>query len=122
MRLTAEQINNYKQVILSGINGAVYEVKTDTDKEKMQFVYNCFYSELYKWQSHKNIQTVFAEWLQGLPSACYIPFYNSDIIELAEKINGTIYTDKQADKILENYWRFMTGIFFRLFRQYKIKF
>jgi hypothetical protein len=122
MRLTKEQINEYKQVILSGIDGTCYEVKMDTDREKMQFVVDCFRKEFYCWQSHKNIQAVFAEWLQGLPSACHIPFYNSDIIELAERINGVKYTDKQADKILGNYWNFMTGIFFRLFRQYKIKF
>ena len=122
MRLTKEQINEYKQVILSGIDGENYGKQLETDKEKIQFVLDCFTAELYKWQQQKNIQGVFKEWLMGLPSALHIPFYNSDIIELAERINKTTYTEKQAEKIIENYFSFMTNIFFKLVKQYKIEF
>ena len=122
MRLTKDQINEYKQVVLSGIDGENYGKELETDKEKIQFVMDCFQAEAYKWQKQKNIQTVFAAWLMGLPSALYIPFYNSEIIELAERINGIKYSEKQAEKIIENYFSFMTTIFFKLVKQYKIEF
>jgi hypothetical protein len=122
MRLTKEQINEYKQVILSGVDGENYGKQVETEKEKIQFVMDCFQAEAYKWQKQKNIQVVFREWLMGLPSALSIPFMNYDIIQLAEKINGIKYTDKQAEKIIENYFGFMTNIFFKLVKQYKIEF
>ena len=58
MRLTKEQINEYKQVVLSGIDGENYGKQLETDKEKIQFVMDCFQAEAYKWQKQKNIQTV----------------------------------------------------------------
>jgi hypothetical protein len=123
MRLTKDQINEYKQVILSGISAEDYNGKELlTDKDKIQFVLNCFNSEYYKWQSHKNIQSVFTEYLQGLPSCLHIPFTNYDILQLAEKINKTEYkTDRQQCKIIENYFSFMANIFFKMVRQYKIE-
>jgi len=121
-RLTADQINEYKKVILNGISAEDYNgQELKTDKEKVQFVFDCFNQEFYSWQSHKNIQAVFTEYLQGLPSCISIPFYNSDIIELAERINKTEYkTDNQQWKIIENYFAFMSNIFFKLVKGYKI--
>lgn len=120
-RLTTEQINEYKKVILDGIDGENYGKQVETEKEKVQFAYDCFLLEAFNWNKNRNMQVVFTEWLQGLPSALNIPFTNYDIIQLAERINKVTYTEKQADKILENYFNFMANIFFKLVKQYKIE-
>jgi hypothetical protein len=61
-----------------------------------------------------------AEWLQGL--ALNIAFYNHDIIELA-KAWGSIpedATEKQKQKILDNYWIFMANKLHQLFEGYRV--
>lgn len=57
----------------------------------------------------KNYQQTFASYLMGLPSCVSIPFNNYEILQRAVKWESlpTEYTEKQADKILENYWSFM---------------
>jgi len=120
-RLTTEQINEYKKVILDGIEENDEGQILTSDKDKIQYVFNCFNQEYYKWHNHKNIQAVFTEYLQGLPSCIHIPFTNYDILQLAERINKVEYkTEKQQWKIIENYFRFMSNIFFKLVKQYKI--
>lgn len=67
-------------------------------------------------------QKALAEWLQGLPSAINIEFYNHKILELAVKW-GSIpenATEKQEDKILDNYWNFMANKIGQLFRGYHV--
>jgi len=60
------------------------------------------------------------EWLQGL--AINIAFYNCDILKLAVEW-GSIpenYTEKQADKILEDYFEFMAIKLGQLFTGYRV--
>lgn len=52
-----------------------------------------------------------SEWLQGLPSACTIPFHNWDIIEMAKE-TGLIddkSTEARIDKVIEEYWTVMAA-------------
>jgi len=123
MRLKKEQINKYKQVILNGINPENYGAfQCENDREKIQFVLECFNAEYYKWQSHRNIKSVFTEYLQGLPSCVNIPFMNWEILEMASEISKINFkTEKQEWKIIDNYFNFMTDIFFKLVKDYKIK-
>jgi len=118
-RLTKDQINQYKQYFIDCIDGENYNQELKTDKEKIQFVFDCFNSEYWHWNKRRNIQKVFAEYLSGLPSCVNIVFMNYDILQLAERINGKL-TEKQEEKILENYWNFMSSIFFKLVKQHKI--
>ena len=119
-RLTKDQIDQYKQYFIDYISAEDYNHKElKTDKEKLQFVFDCFYSEYWHWNKKRNIQAVFAEYLSGLPSCVNIVFMNYDILQLVEKINGKL-TEKQEDRIIENYWNFMSSIFFKLVKQYKI--
>ena len=49
-------------------------------------------------------------------------FYNCDILELAVEW-GTLpedYTEKQADKILDNYWNLLANNISQLFKGYRI--
>lgn len=122
MRLNKEQNAKYMNYILSCINAEEYGKENLTDKEKVQFVIDCFVAEKWNWQKKQKIslQSAFTEYLQGLPTCLTLAFYNSDIVKLAEEISGNTYNEKIADKILENYWRFMTAKFFRLAKSLKI--
>ncbi len=78
----------------------------------MDYVADCGFKtvgEVYKAEFAHNHHltanpTNCKDYLQGLPSVCEVPFYNSDILELLEK-NGI--TRKSADAqytLIEQYW------------------
>lgn len=96
-----------------------------SNSEKLHSVLIVFNSDFNFDQNKRrypNHKDRFSEWLQGLPSCFTIAFYNSEILELAEKwgslpINAT---SEQKDKILANYWNFMSCKFFQLCKQNKV--
>jgi hypothetical protein len=122
MRLTKEHYKMYMDFFVSKIDGENYEKELKTEKEKISFVLDCFVSEKLAYE-RRNLskQILFAEWLSGLPSCVDIPFMNYDIIELAVWITGEM-SEKEKNRVLENYWIFMVGIFRRLCKKHKIKF
>jgi hypothetical protein len=93
-----------------------------THQEKIDYVKECFNTE-YGWMIPKagEIDSL-ASWLQGLPSALDLPYWNHAIIELAKEW-GSIpedATEKQEDKILENYWNFIANKLSQLMNGYRI--
>lgn len=84
-----------------------------TDREKVMFAWDRFLSENTSLR-FVSLQDRFADWLQGLPF--HLPFENYEILQTA-KSWGSIpqdATEKQEDKILENWYHFMTAKFFQL--------
>ena len=83
-------LDNIQTYLLSAIDGKDYGIKTDTPKEKLDFLFDCFESEFnYKNNQlrYPNFQNRFANWLQGLPSAINIPYqYNKPPNPLGSKI------------------------------------
>jgi hypothetical protein len=101
---------NYKNYILNCIeldcNGNVLK----TDEDKINYIFNRFYSE-YSW----NIERVgrykaMSEWLSGL--ALDIPFYYEDIIKLAIEMGSldANASDKLKEKVQSNYFDFMANV------------
>jgi hypothetical protein len=101
---------NYKNYILGCIeldcNGNVLK----TEQEKINYIFDRFYSE-YSW----NIERVgrykaMTEWLSGL--ALNIPFYYEDIIKLAIEMGSldANASDKLKEKVQENYFAFMANV------------
>jgi hypothetical protein len=118
-----------KQYIVDAISSEGYadsdgiaETLLDS-KDALTFLYKTFQSE-YGWHIERvGEQKAFKEWLMGLPSSFNIDFENLKILQLAVKW-GSIpenYTEKQADKILENWFNFITVKTFQLFKKYKIE-
>ena len=72
--------------------------------------------------ARKGLYGAFTEWLQGVPSAIRIDIYNSEILELAEKWGSIPHnaTSRQEDKIIDNWFNFITTKTFQLFRKYGI--
>ena len=102
------------QYIINAIDSEAYEVTTTTEKEKLQFLADCFKKE-YCFENnlmyYKTYQNCLANWIMGLPSVFNIDFENYRIIEIAKEweslpINAT---EKQEDKIIENWFQFIAN-------------
>lgn len=105
-------LQNVKSFILESIDGEGYDVATDTDAEKLAFMWDCFENEFnYKNNvlRYPNLQTRFGQWLAGLPTAISLPFAFHEILEVSKKLlEVETLTDKQEDNIIENYYNFMS--------------
>ena len=122
--MTTKELNKVsKQYIVDCIDSEPYDVKTETDKEKLQFLFDTFKAEK-GWEIERIGQhKAFESWCMGLPTVFNIVFNNYDILELA-KFWGSIpldATERQAEKILDNYWNFITVKTFQLFRKHNIQ-
>jgi hypothetical protein len=101
---------NYKNYILNCIeldcNGNVLK----TDEDKINYIFDRFYSE-YKWKIERigKYQSM-SEWLSGL--ALDIPFYYEDIIKLAIEMGSldANASDKLKEKVQSNYFNFMANV------------
>lgn len=107
---------NYKRYILDSIDEVDYEGKTlTTDDEKIEYIFDRFYSEYYQGYIAKRYgkQKAMADWLAGL--SLNLPYYYDEIIELAIAM-GSIDespSEKLQNKVIENYWEFMANIILR---------
>ena len=94
-----------------------------TTAEKIEFARNRFNSEYGKLvRYYGSEQLTIQNWLQGLCSAVPIEFENVEILKLAKQW-GSIpedATEKQEDKILDNYWSFMATKLLQLFNGYRV--
>ena len=124
MKLTKEIKKKYEVYCLDSIDSEGYNVLLNTDKEKLQFLFDTFKSEYNHEIVKCGIYKAFTSWLQGLPSAVSIPFTNYDILNFYSDMNGLDYdnlSEKESFKILDNYFNFMMMQYFRLFKMYKVK-
>lgn len=111
-----------KAYILEAIDSEGYDVVTSTPEEKLKFLWKTFNSEYGFMIKRVGAQNAMKEWIMGLPSSFNIEFKNFDIILIAQKWGSLpeVFTDKQADKILENWFNLIACKTFQLFRKYKI--
>lgn len=116
MPKSSELDKSYKRFIIDSID------HDGTAQEKINYLRETFEAE-YGWAvSRYGQQGAIREWLQGLPSAVYLPFYNGDIISLAKQ-HGSLPnnpTESQEEKILENYWNFMAAKVCQLLNGYRV--
>ena len=84
------------------------ECENMNDTEKAAYLWARFESE-YNYPNNRkripNLQARVAEWLSG--QAIGIAFANADIVALAEKWQGHKLSDKQAERVIENYFSYM---------------
>jgi len=111
-----------KRYIIDHIDGEGYGETLTTDAEKIEFLRSTFDAE-YGWQiARLGRQHALQEWLQGLPSAVNLPFYSGDILDLARETGGLAVdaTERQEQKIIDNYWNYMSAKIFQLFNGYQV--
>lgn len=78
------------------------------DTEKAAYLWARFESEYNYADNRKripNLQARVAEWLSGL--AIGIEYTNAGIVALAEQWQGRKLSDKQAQRVVDNYFNFM---------------
>jgi hypothetical protein len=113
-----------KQYLIDSIDLENYDYPVQiTDVGKVKILYHIFNKE-YGWaiDRYGKVKAI-KEWLMGLPSSVNIVFSNYDIIELA-KSWGTLpinSTERQENKILDNYWNLMANNLNQLFEKVKNK-
>jgi len=124
MRLTKEINKKYDNFIMGALCdnpreiGYEYDFKKSSNIETSKidfFFYN--FIDTQNWNIiRKGKLNALTEYIQGLPSGFDIPFMNYEILELAKKY-GSIpnnATEKQEDKILDNYWHFIANKLIKL--------
>ena len=97
-----------------------------TEEFTLKHLLACFTSE-YVCEAHLKrygtIQNCFKEWLQGLPSVFTVDFENYKILELYCKwynLKIEDLTESRQQKILNNWFNFISMKTFRLFKLAKI--
>ncbi len=123
--MTTKQVQTKKNIqayIIDCIDSSSYDVVTTTPQEKLKFLYDTFKAEYGFNIDRVGEYKAFENWTQGLPTVFNIEFENYKILELAKEMGGLEEnaTEKQEDKVLENYWNYITVNTFQLFKKYKI--
>lgn len=112
-----------KAYILDCIDASGYrEDEPETPEDKLKFLKDTFYVE-YGWNVERIGEcNAVREWLQGLPSAIHIAFYNGDILKLAEEWGSLVpgATDSKQQKIIDNWFNLLANKTCQLWRKYKI--
>jgi len=117
MRLTKEIREEIERYCLNAITSEDIEFKND--REKLLYCWNRFNSEYGHEIKRKGYSGAFSYWLSGL--ALDLDFYNCEIIKLAKKWGQDVSTEAKEDKIISQWWDFMTNQYFKLFKKYKIE-
>lgn len=82
-----------------------------TGAATLKSVYMAEYGN-YNWTTPKACM----DYLQGLPSVCTIPFYNTEILELLAKEGITRKTKDGQSALIERYWQVAGYQFYMLIK------
>jgi hypothetical protein len=111
-----EYKKNYQDYIINNIDSDSYDIKTNSDKDKINFFINVFNKEYDFEIARIGKYKALASYLSGLPSSINLPIYNYDILEFSKKM-GSVDSDlseNQENKIINNYYNFMSNIIFSI--------
>ena len=95
--------------------------------EKLQSVLTAFDNE-FNYQNNKRIYpsllSRFSGYLQGLPSSMSVAYNYCDILDFARQIGSLKEnaTEEQEDKILSNWWNWITNEFFKLCKKENVEY
>ena len=97
----------------------------NTEAARLAFVVECFNQEYwheYNRRRYVNPVRGFSEWLMGLPSVIHIDFYNYRILEIAVQFGSlpADFTEKQGEKIINNWFNLIANKFFQLCKRHKV--
>ena len=113
-----------KNYFISCIDTEAYEVSFDTEKERLQFIWNTFQAEKVNpyelKRNNGNLQRIFQDWLAGLPSVFSMDFENYKILQIGKDWGLKLDSEKRQDEFLESWFPRMATAAFGLFRKHKI--
>lgn len=108
----------FEQTIIENIDLSGYGIDNEGYLyDKVKTTYNIFKREYGYNIERMGEKKAFCEWLQGLPSALTVPFYNYDILNRAYLHNEiqANATEEQEDKFLDTYFMNLSSAFFTLY-------
>lgn len=118
---TFKRAHGVRNDIYRCILDSTYDCDDMSDAERAAHIWQRFNAE-YNYPENKrripNLQARVAEWLSGV--ALNIPIYNSDIIDTVERWHETTLTDKQATRVIENWFSFMAFRLMQCVRHYGV--
>ena len=121
MRITTEQKNNYKEYLIDCI-AYPENASATNDYLKIQNFFKVFNDEYGYEIKRQGEYNALAEYMQNQPSSISLPCYYHEQIELAKEF-GSIpqdATEKQEQKIIDNFYNFFTNYLLQLKRTMKI--
>ena len=108
----------FENIIAENIDLSGYDMSNNIDLfDKVKEAHKIFKSEYGYNIARMGEKKAFCEWLQGLPSALTVPFYNYDILNLAylhDEIKANA-TEEEEDKFLDAYFMNLSNAFFTLY-------
>jgi hypothetical protein len=108
----------FEKIIVENIDLSGYDLSNDINLfDKIKETNNIFKSEYGYNIARMGEKRAFCEWLQGLPSALTVPFYNHDILNRAYLYNviSANATEQEEDKFLDAYFMNLSSAFFTLY-------
>ena len=124
MRLTKEVRNNYYEYFINAIDNQEYNNEIlATDKDKLQFLFDTFKTEKDYQIKRIGVYNAFMDWAQGLPTLLNLPYSDYDILSFAVEMGSLQDTtrDNENNKVIDNYYNFVTSHYFKLFKKHKIR-
>jgi hypothetical protein len=125
--MTTNKTNLKKKIfnyILDAVDADGYGLELNTPKEKVDFIHETFKREYaHNIKYYGGEYRAFPEWLAGLPSCFNIEYRTHFILELAKNW-GSIpagATERQQEKIVSNWYNFVSVNFFQLLRKLETK-
>lgn len=124
--MTTKELNeNVFNYILNAIDGEGFGKEFTSNTDKLSFLFETFKSEYcypYNLQRYGSYQETFRQWIMGLPSCFNIAFSYYEIISIGKKW-GSIpqnATNKQEQKIINNWFNLIASKTFQLMKKYKV--
>ena len=117
-------ISPEKQYVLNTIDPDCYDNPAESDREKLQFLWETFNVEFVypdNLKRFKTLENCFAEWIPGLPGAFSPHFYPHEILGIGWAWNFDLSTEDKESDFLDNWFKLLAKIVFQLFKEYQIK-
>ena len=119
MRLTAQNKADIKKYLLNAINSTNDEYdETYTEKKTVEYCYNRFIKEYDYDIKQSGFFIALQNWLSGL--AINIDYMNYDILAKAEEWGQLMYREKDREKIIEQWFKFIAMQLIKMFRTHKL--
>lgn len=95
------------------------DIDVETDEDKIRFLFENFN---HKHTDNYQMRKALEEYLKGLPDYINLPSYDSEKIRMAINFGALPEnaTEKEKEKILNNYWPFMAKRIMVLFKKYDL--
>ena len=106
----------YENIILEGIDLESYDIKAESNFDKVNAAHKVFLSEYGFAINRMGEVKAFKEWLQGLPTVVSVPFYNNEILAIGY-VNNYIKadaTEEEEDNFLNEWFFNLAKAFFVL--------